>query len=156
VRHYRPDSTIREVDSCLFEAIMIGTGLYLVLCPVATPSGIVTELEDGMVLIYLGPYSKGFELNVPRATSEKIASRRAAALESAREELVQQQATQAVSTLLESLTGAVECRVKGCNNPELLAKLEADLRRATDGVLSLERIAYFAVLMGVDIRALLV
>ena len=63
--------TVRRADPALFKEHASSISLYLVVCDINTPDGIVTELHDGMSLFGPGPYD-----TVP-ATPAQIAEYRA-------------------------------------------------------------------------------
>lgn len=66
--HSKGRSTVRQADIALFAGQHLGMNLFLALCPSDTPEGVVTELAEEMVLVRLGPYDDGLDIDAERAS----------------------------------------------------------------------------------------
>ncbi|HYG84347.1 MAG TPA: hypothetical protein VD907_05730 [Verrucomicrobiae bacterium] len=144
--------TIRKADPALFDVSSKGISLCLVRCIVDTPEGLVTELDDSMLLIGFGPYSNGLKIGAKRASREKVLEHRASAAKMARDRQRRQNAEQAVETFLGKLTSALRQRTSQHGDPELSEELHRKLKFRDK--LTLEEVAYFAATMGVTIESL--
>lgn len=143
--------TIRRADSGLFRQ-HASTYLYLVLCSRNTPEGEVTELTDDMVLVGLGPYRNGLDVSAERASQEQLAERRVRKAQRERDRLCRQRGKEAVEAFSAKLTEAIKQCVQQHGDAELQVELDRALRLSN--TLTLEKVAYFAIAMGVTIESL--
>lgn len=151
--------TIRMADSDLFQPR--GTQyLRLVRCSWGARSNdMVTELDESMMLIFLGPYASGLFMNVPRASAEEVASRREARVqrEPARQQekrraLLRESARPMATDFLVRLTETLRSRLQMHGDSELCAEFAQET--AHGRALTLEAAAYYAKATGVTIASL--
>jgi hypothetical protein len=82
VEHYSDEArSVRLADKELFKHKHKIIGLYLVCCPVDTPTGIVYEATEDMQLVSLRPFGNGLIVGAERALYNKDAVSLSLALE---------------------------------------------------------------------------